>query len=463
MRKSKVISAGIGYLICNIAIRGLSVLTAPLFNRLLSQADIGDYANIASWVSIISVLVTMELSSSIFNARLDFNEETLSEHISTMLLFGNAITLVLFACCCVFIDQIEVLLSIKREYIYLIFLYLLFYPAISIFTARAQAFLEYKSTIVISAVVSISTVVLSLILVWILPNRLDGRVWGGYVPPIIIGLALYVAFLKRKLTFKIKYIKYACPISIPLMFHLLAGSLLSSSDRIMITEICGNVETALYNVANSLPALVMLVWSSANNAFAPWCFDRFHEGSFDKVKRPAILLLGGFGLLMMIVSLLAPEVLLILGGTAYSSACYVVAPVLCGNLACAAYTFYVNVEQYYKKSSYTATATMIAAVLNIGLNYALLPKYGYVIAAYTTWAGFLAMLIMHYFVTRIILKKNIYHNKAIFVVVLVFSIGIMITQLLYNYYIIRYVLVGCIAIIGMLLLKKIMKKIKNSD
>ena len=39
---------------------------------------------------------------------------------------------------------------------------------------------------------------------------------------------------------------------------------------------------------------------------------------------------------------------------------------------------------YYKKSGFIAFASIVAAAINIILNYILIPRFGFVAAAYTT-------------------------------------------------------------------------------
>lgn len=417
----------------------------------MSQEEIGAYSNLVSWVGIISILATLELSSSIYNARFDYSKEELKKYISTLLLFGTIVTAVEFILVIVFARDIENFTGIKRSYIIIVFCYLLVYPAVTIYTVKMQAFLEYKKSIFISGVLTISTVLISVALILYLPNRLDGRVIGTYLPATIISLVLYFSFVKTGKSFDKRYIKYSVAISIPLMFHLLAGALLGSSDRIMITQICGNVDNALYSTAYNFSILASLIWSSINNAFAPWSFELLDRHEESKLKIPSIKLLAAFSILLIIMSFLAPEGLLLLGGKSYIPAAKVVPPVLCGSIIFASYTFYVNVEQFYKKQKYIAFATTLAALANIILNIFLLPNYGYVAAAYTTLLGYLLMYMIHYIVTRMILKQVIYDDLLIFAIVGGSSFIVLLAQLLYNYYLIRYIVVFFLIVIMMIL------------
>jgi len=49
--------------------------------------------------------------------------------------------------------------------------------------------------------------------------------------------------------------------------------------------------------------------------------------------------------------------------------------------------------------------------LNIVLNYLFIPVVGYEIAAYTTFIGYLVISVCHYFISRMLIKHDIYEIK----------------------------------------------------
>ena len=96
MAKSKVASVakiGIIYTISNIVVRGMAFLSTPIFTRLLTQKEYGDFSNISSWANIISIIVTMQLYVSIVRAKYDYGEE-IDKYLSSILILGNLITLI---------------------------------------------------------------------------------------------------------------------------------------------------------------------------------------------------------------------------------------------------------------------------------------------------------------------------------------------------------------------------------
>ncbi len=71
--------------------------------------------------------------------------------------------------------------------------------------------------------------------------------------------------------------------------------------------------------------------------------------------------------------------------------------------------------RYLKKRTFTISIGTVAAALflNIFLNWLLIPKFGYLAAAYTTMIGYLALLGFHYWIVRRTAKEfdGVYNKK----------------------------------------------------
>ena len=111
--------------------------------------------------------------------------------------------------------------------------------------------------------------------------------------------------------------------------------------------------------------------------------------------------------------LIAPEMLMIMGGENYISSMYVIPPVMLGCLFQYIYTMYVNIEQFMKKTVGMAFGSALAAIINVALNMLFIPKYGYIAAAYTTLVSYGFLLVFHYILVKelaypcIIIPRNI--------------------------------------------------------
>lgn len=82
--------------------------------------------------------------------------------------------------------------------------------------------------------------------------------------------------------------------------------------------------------------------------------------------------------------MVGPEIVKLLASSKYWEGIGIIPPVVLANYIIFAYTLYVNIEHFYKKTPYITLNTVIAAGLNLILNYIFIPRYGYMAAAYTT-------------------------------------------------------------------------------
>ena len=98
----------------------------------------------------------------------------------------------------------------------------------------------------------------------------------------------------------------------------------------------------------------------------------------------------------------------------YWVAKWVIPPVALGTLAQYFYTNYVNVELFYKKTPIIAMSSILAAFVNYVLNLLMIPLFGYIAAAYTTLASYLALMLFHYFAVNRVLKEKVYSNMFMF-------------------------------------------------
>lgn len=438
MRKGgSAIKAGVWYTISNFIVKIASFITMPIFARLLSTSEIGAFSNITSWVTILAIVTTIDLFSSVTIAQFDFEDE-INEYIASNLILGSLITGVCYLLSIIFKTQVTKWLCIDEATLHIIFIYLIVYPAVQMFQIKSRIFYKYKASVIVSVVTVFASLGGSLICVLLMKDRLFGRIIGYFAPLIIINLFIYMLLMYEAKKVSWKYWKYALAVSFPLIWHTLAGVLLSSCDRIIITSIRGASENGLYSIAYSCAIIVSVLWTSMNTAWSPWAYDMMHEKNYEALKKASKPYILVFLFVALNFMLLAPEVLLVIGGGAYINAKYVIPPVMAGYVFQFIYSLYVNIEFYHKKQVLIATGTCLAALANIILNYLFIPKYGYVAASYTTLAGYILLFLFHYIIVRNMKLTFYYDSKFNFEILLGSLITTMLMNVFYSSSIIRY-------------------------
>lgn len=445
-----VVKAGVWYTVCNFLVKGMAFITTPIFARILSPEELGSFTNFTSWINILLVLTSFDLSQSIIRSKMDF-EGDIDSYIWSILSFSTICTLIIYAIVCIFHGFFEQILSMEMKYIHVMFMYLIVFPAYQMLITKHRAYYRYKLFAILTAIMVISSVLLSLVMVFLLENKLTGRIVGYYLPYILFGAGIYIVLACKGKKIKIQYWKYASVICIPLVPHVLSMHLLNSFGKIMLTSYHGEAYTAVFSIAYSCSYVTSTLFDSMNKAWAPWLLDSLHDNYLTEIRRVSKVYITVFAFLIIGMLLVVPELVWILGGAQYAAAVYCVPPLVAGCMFQFIYTMYVNIEFYKKRTVAVAGATLVAALTNILLNLLLLPGHrenSYVIAGYTALIGYIVLFVLHYFLVKRMDMAHIYDTRYILIVlslVLLVSIGV---NFLYEMWLpIRYALLLCYCVL----------------
>lgn len=431
-----VVISAVWYTASNLLVRASGFITIPVFTRLLSQAEYGQYNNFLSWVAVIGIVTSMSLESTLISAKFDYrdNFDDYAFSISAVSVFIAGVWWLLAE---VAMPIVSPLLSLDPLYVHAMFLYLLFQPIVNIYQTHERFRYRWKATVATSMAVSLGAAFLSVALVFAVEDKLLGVIVGRVAPMVIVGAALLVLYVRRGAKFTVSCIAYALPIAAPFIPHLLAMNLLGALNKIFIEQMCGSEANALYSLANNCGLIVSIFTTSLNSAFAPWLGDRLAEGDHAATRRfgrPYVLL---FALLAAGASLAAPEIMLILGGDAYMSAASMIPAISMGCVFQFVYCMYVNIEQFKKKTVGMAVASVSAAVLNGILDVVLIPRFGYESTAIATAVSYGWLLLMHMLLVRRLGLMDVYDTRCNLVVLGAVAMAMVFMPLLYPHFVIR--------------------------
>lgn len=436
--------AGIWYTVCNFLFKGMVFLTTPIFTRLMSKDELGNFSNFSAWASILLIVTSFDLSQSIIRSKLE-HENDMDRYVWSILAFSTIWTAVVYGLVCVFSTFFVDLFQTEMKFIHIMFLYLFTAPPYIMLITKHRAFYKYKLFAMLTGIMTISGTTLSVVLVLLLQDKLAARIWGYYIPYILIGAVIFIHLFMKGKRINIGYWKYACMICIPLVPHVLSLYLLSSSDKVIITRLCGAEYTALYSVAYSAYHIVTILFDSMNKAWAPWLLESLHYKKYTEIRKLSKIYIAIFVLLITAVLLFVPEIVWILGGKQYAGAVYCLPPLITSCVFQFIYTMYVNIEFYEKKTFGVSIATMLATAINIVLNLIFIPmnpNYSYVIAAYTTLAGYIILFIFHFFIVKKMKMAHVYDIRFIVGILGVAVVTAGAMNILYKMGIWRYMVIG---------------------
>jgi len=447
------VRASLWFTVCNFFQKGVSFITVPIFTRLLSTEEYGVYSVYLSWQSIIIIFATLNLSSQVFNNGMTKYDNDRFGYTSAMLGLSNLCTLVFFSIYFILKEAINKALDVSTPMMIIMFVGFFFSAATSLWTVQQRYLFKYHALCIVTIMSTVGTAVVGVLLVINNPTGYS-RVLADVLVASLVGICVYISIIKKNnKLFNVGYWKYALAIDLPLLAHYLSMTVLGSSDRIMINDICGEGHTALYSVPYNASMIMQIIITSINSSFIPWTYQKCKQREWTKLKDTSTILIAVVALISLVPSLFAPELVWILGSEKYAASVWVVPPVSCSVFFIFLYSLFSNIEIYYEKSKNIMIASMGAAIANILLNYIFINLFGYIAAAYTTLACYILLSLVHYVFMKKVLKKEDekevpYNIRLILLISFAVIFNSICVTLLYNQpWIIRYLIIMVVVLI----------------
>ncbi len=430
-----VLKSGIWYTVSSVAIRAVAIITSPIYTAMLTTSDYGIANTFNSWIEIFNIFTCLCVVYSIGRAKLDFGDH-FREYMSSLQSLSSSFAAVVLLFVFLFRDYVSAWIKYEVPLVIVLFVYLVFYPSVEYTLQQCRYEYRYKENILISLITCIGTVAFSILLMLAFNDRrYFGKIIGSILTTLLLGVFFYIRILKRgKTFFNRTYWTYALKFGLPMIPHALALVVLAQIDRIMIKDICGDSDAGLYIYGYGFATLLMIFTNAIGQAWLPWFNEELYQGHREDIKnyQKKLVLLGTFLTIGFVA--VAPEALMILAprGRAYWISKWVVPPVALGALAQYFYTNYVNVELFHKKTPIIAISSILAACVNFGLNAVFIPRFGYIAAAYTTFASYIFLMLFHYVATRFVIKENVYANFYMFAAMVITTGVCLLIALFYQ-------------------------------
>ena len=456
--------ASIAMVLAKFVQKGIAMISAPVFTRIMPIDQYGLVSTFTSWQNILFIIFTLNLSSGVFNnGMLDFKKDRDSFSFSVLCL-ANALTVIWAIVYLIFYNWLSPILEMPDYLMIIMFAYCLFFPAYGFWMARERFEFRYKAVTIVTILLALISNVAAVIVVMILPDDVKGvgKLVTTELATAAVGLFFVVyLFIKAKGKCNFKYWKYAFVFNFPLLPHYLSIYALSSSDRIMITKLVGSSPTAIYNVAYTVASILLIFWDSIDASYAPWIYQKLEEKSYESINLRGKQILLLFAGTTIFSTLFAPEIIRVLAPSSYYSGIYVIPSVAAGVFFTALYSLYMRVELYAKQTKKVTVATFCAALINIVLNYIFIPIFGFYAAGYTTLVSYIFLAVFHYFNVKKIGYGFVYNVKPLLLISAGVLVSIVFISAIYEYAIIRYALIVAILLVGILKRKDIIKLIKK--
>lgn len=447
---SKEVKASTAYVLCSVLQKCITVITLPLFTRLLTTEEYGISTVYTSTMAVMIIFTTLNLPYGSFSTAMVKFENDRDGYMSSVITICSLFTMVYFVVYSLFRSFWNGLLDIPTVLMILMGFEMLLSTMIHLWMGKARFEYRYKALVAVSLISTIAGTCCSLLAVILLPDKGVVKIIGNGIVVCLVGLIILILTVSRgKQCFNSTYWKYALGFNIPLVPYYLSQVIFNQSDRLMINSMNGRSEAALYGVAYTIAFVLSFVLNAVNNSYIPWVYNRIKERRFQENKRVSVYIALFMAVLLLGIIALAPEIVLIMAGTKYMSAVWVVPPVAMSLLLLFYSQLFINVEFFFEEKHKLVAASILAAGTNIVLNYYGIKMYGFVAAGYTTLISYILFAGCNYLAMKRVCRDkgiavDIYSIRALSIILIVFLMTGAGVALLYAYRVVRFgmVLVG---------------------
>ncbi len=386
-----------------VLLNGISIITAPLFSRILGDSGYGVLKIYNIWASVIAIVFTLQTEGTLVNGRVEYPEDHQKRYQSAVMSLSVLLYLACSTVVLLLIRPISDLLKLPPFLIVLMLVQAFGTYCVNFLTTKYIYEFKAGRNMLISLAVTVVTLVLSLILVLQMEHevRFYGRAIAIAATYGLIGIPACIMILMQGRVFYHKeYWKFCVALAIPAVFHNLSDLVLGQSDQVMLQQMMGDAVVGHYALAWTFGNFLFIIFGALNRTWCPFFFEEMKEGKQEAMMAKTRNFLELFTILACGFILLTPEVYHVYASREYWSSTMVIPLFVASyyiNFLC---TFPVNFEYYHKKTKIVAAVTIFSSLLNVALNYVLIQAIGMPGAALATALSHGVQLILHHFYCR---------------------------------------------------------------
>lgn len=447
------VKASLWFLICSFLQKGISVLTTPIFTRILTTEEYGNYNVFNSWLGIINIFVSLELYAGVYTQGLvKFNKD---RDVFSSSLQGLSLTLsiawtIVYLVGRPFWNSLFELTTVQMLAMLVI---IWSTSAFNFWAGEQRVKYRYKSLVFVTLLFAFLRPVVEYFCVVLAEDKVTARILGIAVVELIGYTGFFIIHLHRGKTFySEKYWKYSILFNIPLVPHYLSQTVLNSADRIMIKSMVSESTAGIYSLAYSLAMIMTLFNTALSHTLSPWIYQKIKDNRAKEIAPVGYVALGVIAIVNLLLIALAPEAIALFAPVEYHDAIWVIPPIAMSSFFLFCYDLFARFEFYYEKTKFIMFASIFGAILNVFLNYIFIGIFGYYAAGYTTLFCYIVYAIGHYCFMRRVCKQymnniKVYNVSYIVGMAISFLSAGFLMMLTYPYPVIRFGIITVFVIV----------------
>ncbi|MFH2143400.1 MAG: oligosaccharide flippase family protein, partial [Bacteroidota bacterium] len=364
----------------------------PLYTKYLSPDDYGIVQSLQTISAILIIFFSLATERSM--ARLYFDYKTVTDQRN---LVGNG-NILIFTVATVFLglvflfkNQVSQVYSSIDFHPY--YTYAILNAYILTFTNIPRIVLQVKEKAGIFLWSSLAQFIAGVVFIlWFVVYRNEGA--AGMLKGQLIGTIvifpwfLYLIIKQSRFKFNLKKISAIFFYSIPLVPMLLFSWVNNLSDRIFIEQYFNLHDVGIYSLGYKIAGMTLLITGSFYAAYSPIFYRIANDSEVSdpkgKLKQYNLTYILIVLFLNFSIAFVAREMILLFLDSKYADA-WVIVNIICFANIIGGISGLFNLMIYQQKKTVSMMIiVMISAMVNVGMNFILIPKVGYIGAAIVT-------------------------------------------------------------------------------
>ncbi len=391
----------------SLLIKGMSLISAPIYTRIFDPSQYGAW----SFINVLATFLTGILILGGDNAYTRFffqckSEEEKRTLSATWFSFLAVWSLLVLALVLPFSGTLADWLLGTPGYQGALAVGFISSPLLMMNLILSQA-LRNRFRARAFAALNVITAALTLILAVTFVLGFDLGVAGallGAAAAALMMIPVRLWFIRDLLEwrFSVDFLKKLLAFGLPLVPMNVAFWLFSNADRLMLSRLATLEDVGLYSIAAAMAAVLMLLQTSVGQSWLPHgvkIYEEDREKAALVFKKTMVFLLAASGFVVTGFVALAQEAIFILVPPAYYAS-FAAVPFLAGG-----FLFFTSAQvsavgiMVKNKTVYIMLACWAVAVINIGLNILLIPRFGIAGAGAATGISYILFALSYGFIS----------------------------------------------------------------
>ncbi len=398
-----VVKNGKWYLMGSIATKGMLFFLLPIYTRYLDPTEYGIFNTLNVIAQVLPIFISFGLDAAFGRFFHDYKKdpEKLKTFFSSVYWFVAIYGLVMVVFVVLSSEWwLEDVAAVPMyPYAILTFLPPLFMQLGLLGIVFMRQSLMSKMTSIVETLSTLMNIVVTLPLLIYWDLGVIARLWGNVGAAVFIFLVLTYYFVKRGILvwrFDRVLLRVALVYSIPLIPSLASKWINMLSDRLILYQYIDMEAVGLYSLAANIAMLLFVLQNSISQVIQPVSISGLvHDKERTKLKMADFSLL--IWLIMILANLgaflFAKDVVTVFAEKSYGGS-YIFIPILGFTYVLGSqYRFFNYILQFHKKTGIISKATIASALMNLGMNIILIPRYGAIAAPFATVAAAWVLLI----------------------------------------------------------------------